>query len=183
MNTFRLLPALALALVLGVGAPTAAQQAPAPVTVQPKASNGTGTPASLTPTFEWTRATGVLNTRLIVKTALTGGTTLLDTTVSGTSTTPPAFTSALSYGTTYYFKLNAVDDMGRWSDVSNTTSTVLADNYPPAAITFWILGIVTALLRYGMDAHWPSDVLGGAALGYAAGHFTWLYGTWDVLAI
>lgn len=54
-------------------------------------------------------------------------------------------------------------------------SLILARLYPPAAITFWILGALTAALRYCMDAHWPSDVLGGAALGYAAGHLTWTY--------
>jgi membrane-associated phospholipid phosphatase len=46
-------------------------------------------------------------------------------------------------------------------------SAVLAALYPPAAITFWVLGIGCALLRYIMDAHWPSDVLGGIALGAA----------------
>jgi membrane-associated phospholipid phosphatase len=48
-------------------------------------------------------------------------------------------------------------------------STLLAMAYPHAAITFWILGVGCAVLRYLMDAHWPSDVLGGIAVGYAAG--------------
>jgi undecaprenyl-diphosphatase len=46
-------------------------------------------------------------------------------------------------------------------------SVVLATIYPHAAATFWTLGIACATLRYILDAHWPSDVLGGAALGYA----------------
>lgn len=46
-------------------------------------------------------------------------------------------------------------------------SVVLATIYPQAAATFWTLGILCAALRYILDAHWPSDVLGGAALGYA----------------
>jgi len=46
-------------------------------------------------------------------------------------------------------------------------SVVLATFYPAAAITFWTLGIVCGVLRYIMDAHWPSDVMGGALLGYA----------------
>jgi undecaprenyl-diphosphatase len=47
-------------------------------------------------------------------------------------------------------------------------SVYLAHLYPPAATTFWGLGIMTALLRYVLDAHFPSDVLGGVAIGYAA---------------
>ena len=55
-------------------------------------------------------------------------------------------------------------------------SVVLSQLYPPAAGIFWTLGIITAVLRYLMDAHWPSDVLGGVALGYAAAHLTWRLG-------
>ncbi len=51
-------------------------------------------------------------------------------------------------------------------------TVMLAGFYPPAAITFWVLAAITALLRYLMDAHWPSDVLGGIALGYAIAHGT-----------
>ncbi len=47
-------------------------------------------------------------------------------------------------------------------------SAVLAQLYPAAAPTFWTLAIACALLRYVLDAHWPSDVLGGVALGYVA---------------
>jgi membrane-associated phospholipid phosphatase len=45
-------------------------------------------------------------------------------------------------------------------------SAVLAMHYPAAAPTFWTLAIACACLRYVLDAHWPSDVLGGIALGY-----------------
>jgi membrane-associated phospholipid phosphatase len=45
-------------------------------------------------------------------------------------------------------------------------SAVLAMCYPAAAPTFWTLAIACACLRYVLDAHWPSDVLGGVALGY-----------------
>lgn len=48
-----------------------------------------------------------------------------------------------------------------------TLSATLAWMYPPAAITFWVLAILCAGLRYLLDAHWPSDVVGGMALGYA----------------
>jgi membrane-associated phospholipid phosphatase len=44
-------------------------------------------------------------------------------------------------------------------------SAVLARLYPQAAITFWTLAVLCAALRYLLDAHWPSDVMGGAALG------------------
>jgi undecaprenyl-diphosphatase len=52
-------------------------------------------------------------------------------------------------------------------------SAVLAMAYPQAAATFWTLAILCALLRYVLDAHWPSDVVGGVALGYAAAVVTW----------
>ena len=46
-------------------------------------------------------------------------------------------------------------------------SAALATFYPQAAATFWALAVACAVLRYLLDAHWPSDVVGGAALGYA----------------
>ncbi|HTL27861.1 MAG TPA: phosphatase PAP2 family protein [Tepidisphaeraceae bacterium] len=42
--------------------------------------------------------------------------------------------------------------------------------FPQAKITWWVLAIITALLRYVLDAHWPSDVLGGVALGYVVAY-------------
>jgi membrane-associated phospholipid phosphatase len=45
-------------------------------------------------------------------------------------------------------------------------SVILAAWYPQAAPTWWGLAIATAVLRYILDAHWPSDVVGGVALGY-----------------
>ena len=52
-------------------------------------------------------------------------------------------------------------------------ATVLASAYPEAAVTFWTLALMCAVLRYLMDAHWPSDVLGGIALGYVGGMIAW----------
>jgi undecaprenyl-diphosphatase len=52
-------------------------------------------------------------------------------------------------------------------------SGVLAMAYPQASITFWVLAIICAVLRYVMDAHWPSDVLGGIALGLLASIISW----------
>jgi membrane-associated phospholipid phosphatase len=46
-------------------------------------------------------------------------------------------------------------------------TVVLAHLYPQGAVVFWALAITCAVLRYLMDAHWPSDVLGGVALGLA----------------
>jgi membrane-associated phospholipid phosphatase len=48
-------------------------------------------------------------------------------------------------------------------------SLLLAKFYPPAALLFWALAIICAALRYLMDAHWPSDVIAGSAIGLAAG--------------
>jgi membrane-associated phospholipid phosphatase len=48
--------------------------------------------------------------------------------------------------------------------------------YPAAAPTFWVLALTCAGLRYLLDAHWPSDVLGGIALGYGtACLIAWLF--------
>ena len=47
-------------------------------------------------------------------------------------------------------------------------SAVLAQLYPAAAPTFWSLAVACALLRYVLDAHFPSDVVGGIILGYVA---------------
>jgi membrane-associated phospholipid phosphatase len=52
-------------------------------------------------------------------------------------------------------------------------STILAALYPPAALIFWALALICALLRYLMDAHWPSDVVGGVALGYLCASLAW----------
>jgi membrane-associated phospholipid phosphatase len=49
-------------------------------------------------------------------------------------------------------------------------TVTLASLFPQAEITFWVLAIITAVLRYVLDAHWPSDVLGGVALGYVVAH-------------
>ena len=53
-------------------------------------------------------------------------------------------------------------------------SVMLAILYPGAASTFWGLAIACAVLRYILDAHWPSDVLGGVALGYGVASGTWV---------
>lgn len=38
--------------------------------------------------------------------------------------------------------------------------------YPQAAPVFWALALICAALRYILEAHWPSDVFAGLALGY-----------------
>ena len=55
-------------------------------------------------------------------------------------------------------------------------SVMLAHSYPDAAATFWALAIICALLRYVLDAHWPSDVIGGVAVGLAVAAATrWVF--------
>jgi len=45
-------------------------------------------------------------------------------------------------------------------------TVVLAHFYPAATAIFWGLAVICAVLRYLMDAHWPSDITAGVALGY-----------------
>ena len=56
-------------------------------------------------------------------------------------------------------------------------SVLLSLWYPAAAPTFWGLAVGCAVLRYVLDAHWPSDVLGGIALGYGVAYGTWVLST------
>jgi membrane-associated phospholipid phosphatase len=49
-------------------------------------------------------------------------------------------------------------------------TVLLSQLYPQGTLTFWLMALLCAGLRYLLDAHWPSDVLGGIALGYALGH-------------
>ncbi|MFN4243806.1 MAG: phosphatase PAP2 family protein [Tepidisphaerales bacterium] len=50
--------------------------------------------------------------------------------------------------------------------------------YPAAAPVLWALALGCAGLRYVLDAHFPSDVLAGVALGYAVGHGGAALGVW-----
>ncbi len=51
-------------------------------------------------------------------------------------------------------------------------SVVLAHLYPAASPIFWTLAIICASLRYLMEAHWPSDIFAGCALGYGLAWLT-----------
>ncbi len=51
-------------------------------------------------------------------------------------------------------------------------TVILVGFYPHAAVVLWVLALLCSGLRYVMDAHYPSDVLGGIALGYVVGHLT-----------
>lgn len=54
-------------------------------------------------------------------------------------------------------------------------SVVLSWLYPGITLELWALALICAGLRYVMDAHWPSDVLGGILLGYVVAHLTLAY--------
>jgi membrane-associated phospholipid phosphatase len=45
-------------------------------------------------------------------------------------------------------------------------TAILAAFYPHGWTTFWLLAIACAVLRYVLDAHWPSDIVAGMAVGY-----------------
>jgi membrane-associated phospholipid phosphatase len=49
-------------------------------------------------------------------------------------------------------------------------SLVLSRLYPRGRYIFWLLAIACGALRWIDEAHWLSDVLAGAALGYIVGH-------------
>jgi membrane-associated phospholipid phosphatase len=51
-------------------------------------------------------------------------------------------------------------------------SAMLVNVYPQAAITFWSLAAICAVLRYVLDAHWPSDVVAGVLVGYVMAELT-----------
>ena len=53
-------------------------------------------------------------------------------------------------------------------------SALLARTYPQAALTFWALAAICAALRYVLDAHWPSDIVAGALVGYGVAELTML---------
>ena len=45
-------------------------------------------------------------------------------------------------------------------------TAILAAFYPHGWTTFWFLAVACAVLRYILDAHWPSDIVAGMAVGY-----------------
>jgi membrane-associated phospholipid phosphatase len=49
-------------------------------------------------------------------------------------------------------------------------TTILAAFYPHGWTTFWLLAIACATLRYLLDAHWPSDIVAGMAVGYVVAY-------------
>lgn len=55
-------------------------------------------------------------------------------------------------------------------------TVALIHAWPHAIAVFWTLAIIVALLRYLLDAHFPSDVFAGSLLGLVIGRLTlvWL---------
>ena len=55
-------------------------------------------------------------------------------------------------------------------------TVALMHAWPHAAVIFWTLSVIVAVLRYLLDAHFPSDVLAGSLLGVLIGSasLTWL---------
>src|SRR5688572_24796591 len=49
-------------------------------------------------------------------------------------------------------------------------TAILAGYYPHGWTTFWLLAVACAALRYLLDAHWPSDIPAGMAVGYVVAH-------------
>ena len=54
-------------------------------------------------------------------------------------------------------------------------SAMLAHFYPAGAPTFWTLAVICGLLRYVLDAHWPSDIAAGILAGYVIASATTMY--------
>jgi membrane-associated phospholipid phosphatase len=53
------------------------------------------------------------------------------------------------------------------------TSVVLAALYPRQRRVFWGLAFTCAALRYVNNAHWPSDIFAGMAVGYIIANLVW----------
>jgi membrane-associated phospholipid phosphatase len=53
------------------------------------------------------------------------------------------------------------------------TAVVLSAVYPRGRAVFWGLAVACGFLRYVSNAHWPSDVVAGAAVGYVTAHLVW----------
>lgn len=49
-------------------------------------------------------------------------------------------------------------------------SAAVVSFFPQTAGVLWTLAGITALLRWVLDAHFPSDVLAGCAIGYVVSH-------------
>lgn len=54
-------------------------------------------------------------------------------------------------------------------------SAMLTHFYPAGGPTFWTLAVICGLLRYVLDAHWPSDIVGGIIAGYVIAEATTMY--------
>jgi hypothetical protein len=52
-------------------------------------------------------------------------------------------------------------------------TVILSAMYPRGRSVFWLLAVSCGMLRYVNNAHWPSDVVGGAAVGYVTAHLVW----------
>jgi membrane-associated phospholipid phosphatase len=52
---------------------------------------------------------------------------------------------------------------------------MLTHFYPAGGPTFWTLAVICGLLRYVLDAHWPSDIVGGILAGYVIAETTTMY--------
>jgi membrane-associated phospholipid phosphatase len=52
-------------------------------------------------------------------------------------------------------------------------SATLAHYFPVTSAVVWTLAALCGILRYLVDAHWPSDILAGAFLGYSVAWAVW----------
>ncbi|MCG3205053.1 MAG: hypothetical protein KCHDKBKB_01770 [Elusimicrobia bacterium] len=84
--------------------------------------------------------------------------------------------SSLQFGVTYYFRINTVDDVGRWSGYSSTASLKLDDSIAPAAVADLVASSTS--VEGEIELTWTApDGDGGSETGQSVASYDLRYST------